>query len=246
MRLLQAQRNRRNRGMARRGGQGAVGAPAVSDNLPLSTEEKKRENSSLNLLTCVNHKNHPFIHESFCGHRGRQAPLCSPALWNTIPGRGGKESNPKHCHFMGARNPSGSLFYSDWWQRPFATNLLETFIFSSQLELFKCRELPLPKSMSDTRWMGQAQLCSLGRFSSHCDPARLPAIHMCYFPFVVMACGTWPENIINFRSGLTNNKPTVSREEVLGRPAVGLSRAVGTQCMQVWGGKMIIHRKEMH
>lgn len=62
-----------------------------------------------------------------------------------------------------------------------------------------------------------------------------------------MACGTWPENIINFRSGLTNNKPTVKREEVLGRPAVGLSRAIGTQCMQVLGGKeMIIHREEMH
>lgn len=44
-----------------------------------------------------------------------------------------------------------------------------------------------------------------------------------------MACGTWPENIINFRSGLTNNKPTVEREEVLVRPAVGWSRAVGTQ-----------------
>lgn len=44
-----------------------------------------------------------------------------------------------------------------------------------------------------------------------------------------MARGTWPENIINFRSGRTNNKPTVNREEVLGRPAVGLSRAVGTQ-----------------
>lgn len=75
--------------------------------------------------------------------------------------------------------------------------------------------------------MGQAQLCSLHRFSSHCDPAWLPAIHMCYFPFVVMACGTWPENIINFRSALTNNKPTVKREEVLRRPAVGWSRAVG-------------------
>lgn len=83
----------------------------------------------------------------------------------------------------------------------------------------------------------RAQLCSLYRFSSHCDPARLPAIHMCYFPFVVMACGTWPENIINFRSGLTNNKPAVTQEEVPGRPAVGLSPAVGTlSVLQVLGG----------
>lgn len=101
------------------------------------------------------------------------------------------------------------------------------FFFFSQLELLKRGELLLPKSLSDTCWMGQAQLCSLHRFSSHCDPAWLPAIHMCYFPFVVMACGTWPENIINFRSALTNNKPTVKREEVLRRPAVGWSRAVG-------------------
>lgn len=70
---------------------------------------------------------------------------------------------------------------------------------------------------------------------------------MCYFPFVVMACGTWPENIINFRSGLKNNKPTVKREEVLGRPAVGWSPAVGTQCLQVLGGiGMMIHEGEMH
>ena len=70
---------------------------------------------------------------------------------------------------------------------------------------------------------------------------------MCYFPFVVMACGSRPENIINFRSGVTNSKPTVSGEEVPGRPAVGLSRAEGTQCLQVLEGKeTIIHKEEMH
>lgn len=52
-----------------------------------------------------------------------------------------------------------------------------------------------------------------------------------------MACGTWPENIINFRSGLTNNKRTVEQEEVLGRPAVGLSPAVGTQVYASSGRK---------
>lgn len=62
-----------------------------------------------------------------------------------------------------------------------------------------------------------------------------------------MACGSRPENIINFRSGVTNSKPTVSGEEVPGRPAVGLSRAEGTQCLQVLEGKeTIIHKEEMH
>lgn len=119
-------------------------------------------------------------------------------------------------------------------------------LFFSQLELLKCYSSPLLNSLSDTCWMGQAQLCSLHRFSSHCDPAWLPAIHMCYFLFVVMACGTWPENIINFRSGLTNNKPTVKQEEVLGRPAVGWSPAVGTRCMKVLGGIEMIHEGKLH
>lgn len=225
--------------------QGEVGAHAVSYNLPPSTEEKESKRIALSIfLAWVNHKNHPFNMSPFVAIEGSRHPSVT-SLLKQYARRWGEKSQTLQL-YGGPKLFLLPLLYSGWWQRPFATNLLETFFFS-QLELLKGGELLLPKSLSDTCWMGQAQLCSLHRFSSHCDPAWLPAIHMCYFPFVVMACGTWPENIINFRSGLTNNKPTVKREEVLGRPAVGWSRAVGTQCMQVPGGKeRIIHKEEMH
>lgn len=54
-------------------------------------------------------------------------------------------------------------------------------------------------------------------------------MHLLCIPFNV-ACGIGPENIINFQSGLTNNKPTLNREEVLGGQ-LSAGRAEGTQCL---------------
>ena len=126
---------------------------------------------------------------------------------------------------MGALNSPCSLSFICTDDKDHLLPIYWKLVFFHSLSCLKAGSPLSPKSMSDTCWMGQAQLCSHRKLSSHCDPAWLPAIHMCYFPFVVMACGTRPENIINFRSGVTNSKPTVSGEEVPGRPAVRLEQS---------------------
>lgn len=149
-----------------------------------------------------------------------------------MPGR-----NPKHCNFTGALNSSRWLSFAQPGDKDHLLPIYWKGLLPHSLSRLNAASALSPNpSQTFAEWTW-AQLGSLHRFSSHCDPARLPAIHMCYFPFVVMACGTWPENIINFRSELTNNKPAVKQEEVPGRPAVGLSPAVGTLSVcKFWEG----------
>lgn len=117
----------------------------------------RKENSSLNLLAYVNHKNHPFNTSPFVGREGNRLPSVHQLMKQYARKEG---RNPKHCNFMGALNSpcSGSFIHTG--DKDHLLPIYWKLFFFSQLELLKCCELPLPKLPSDTCWMGQAQLCS--------------------------------------------------------------------------------------
>ena len=139
-----AQRNQRNWGMARRkGGVGWDGGPGCQ--LQPSTFQRrkiKEEKSRLNLLACVNRENTHLTGAPLWRWREAGAPLFT-SLMKQYARREGR--NPKPCNFMGALNSSCCLSFIHTDDKDHLLPIYWKLFFFSQLELLKCRELPLPQ-----------------------------------------------------------------------------------------------------
>lgn len=211
---MQAQRKPRNGGSAgRKAGRG--GGPRCPYNLPPSTEESER------IALWISRPAWPIkttpLTWVLLWRQTDGGPPRSPSLRKQYSGRWGRGSQTWQLY--------GSpklfllpLFFIKTDDKDHLLPIYWKLFFFSQLELFQGREPPAPSPQIAVRHLlnGPGSMLFPVQVQRPLWPSWLPAIHMCDFPFVVMAAGARPENIINFRSGLTNNKPTVSGRKCWG------------------------------